>query len=136
MNEHNTSDDVCIDKLVISLKDAITQEPIEYPAKGKFCTHVQCFDLKNYLTIVDKLNPRKWNCPICKNRCFNLFVDGYMKDIIKGLKGPQNEVYFDKMGEFHFESIKNTNEDQNIYMEGKKNKKDQKTRYVKLEAND
>lgn len=48
---------------------------IDIPVRGIFCTHFQCFDLKNYLTLIsESVNPR-WNCPLCKTYAYELQVD-------------------------------------------------------------
>lgn len=37
--------------------------PITCPARGEFCLHEQCFDLRSFLMLQDESN---WVCPVCK----------------------------------------------------------------------
>ena len=51
---------------------------IKIPARGSDCTHLQTFDLTNYLLMCEK-RP-EWKCPVCSgNAIFSkLVVDEYV----------------------------------------------------------
>ena len=40
----------------------------------------------NFLENINKMVPRKWACPICKVKIFDMFVDGYLDSILKELR--------------------------------------------------
>lgn len=53
--DSNSNDDVAMvenqetDKIIITLADPITMLPINIPARGEICTHLQCFDLEKFI---------------------------------------------------------------------------------------
>jgi MIZ/SP-RING zinc finger len=50
---------------------------IKTPVRGILCDHPQCFSLENLTTMMDRLQPRRWVCPICKVKCFEMVIDAY-----------------------------------------------------------
>eukprot|EP00760_Papus_ankaliazontas_P009327 PhM_4_TR14023/c0_g1_i1/m.16092 len=42
----------------------LTRLPMTYPARGRACEHMQCFDLKSYIT--HSLHRHVWTCPVCR----------------------------------------------------------------------
>lgn len=56
---------------------------INIPARGKWCSHMQCFSLENYIIMTEQNIPRKWKCPICRQKCFDILIDEYFWDILK-----------------------------------------------------
>jgi hypothetical protein len=54
------------DFLTFSLLDAISNRLIETPVRGQQCTHLQCFDLRNYLTTNTIVSGGRWRCPCCE----------------------------------------------------------------------
>ena len=50
-------------KITITLMCPITKTRIRQPIRGKNCTHLQCFDLANY--VKSNYTLRKWRCPLC-----------------------------------------------------------------------
>ena len=40
----------------------LSMVPITIPARGIFCKHAQCFDLREFLLLIPEHN---WSCPIC-----------------------------------------------------------------------
>jgi len=71
------SDDVMAVATEMSLSCPVGLTRLATPAKGAFCTHQQCFDLMNYLS----MNARtpNWTCPICNKALAmdQLIVDVY-----------------------------------------------------------
>lgn len=45
-------DEISLELVRIPLSCPLTSLRIDIPARGIFCTHFQCFDLKNYLTLI------------------------------------------------------------------------------------
>jgi hypothetical protein len=54
------------DFLTFSLLDTISNRLIEIPVRGQQCTHLQCFDLRNYLTTNTIVSGSRWRCPCCE----------------------------------------------------------------------
>lgn len=57
------SDDFSMLSQKMSLKCPLSLIPISIPAKGKDCTHVQCFDLNSFLEFTRRST--KFSCPVC-----------------------------------------------------------------------
>ena len=100
---------ISIDKLSVSLLDILDKQMIKTPAKTVFCSHLQCFSLENFVKVMESTVPRKWRCPICKIKAFDLMIDGYLWSIIKDVKNiSASEVIFSRDGTF---DIKKTDEE-------------------------
>lgn len=67
----------------ISLNCPVSLARIENPSRGKYCLHIQCFDLLTYLNL-NKLPKAKWICPICNKYCpfSQLIIDPFYKEIL------------------------------------------------------
>ena len=75
-------EDISCELVKIPLNCPFSSIRIQIPARGIFCTHFQCFDLKSYLTLIsESVNPR-WNCPICKMVCYEVEIDSILKEIL------------------------------------------------------
>ena len=83
-------------------------QPLKTPAKGSHCKHVNCFSLENYINVWYKNNQRKWLCPICKAKAYDIVVDSYFQEILQSaqeldvLSSEYPEVTFDHNGEYTF----------------------------------
>ena len=68
---------------VVSLRDPVTMGRVKVPARGKFCTHIRCFDMNVYLESV-KVPTQKVPCNICdvKISIYDIVIDGYFQDIL------------------------------------------------------
>jgi hypothetical protein len=88
--------------LSIDLADPFSATIFKTPARGIACTHMECFDLENWLntrpakpppvkcphrqvactcpTSAEPSNPDKWRCPICSKdaRPYSLRIDGFL----------------------------------------------------------
>lgn len=40
---------------------------IDLPARGRYCKHLQCFDLKTFLLFNRKARSKAWRCTVCHN---------------------------------------------------------------------
>ena len=102
---------ISVDKVSVSLMDTFfDKQMIQTPAKTVFCNHLQCFSLENLIRAMEIAIPRKWRCPICKVKAFDLMIDGYLWNIIKGLGKNvcASEVIFSEDGSY--EVIKTEND--------------------------
>jgi len=59
---------------------------LKTPAKGAHCKHANCFSLENFVSVWQKNNQRKWMCPICKLKSYDLIVDTYFEKIMSEFK--------------------------------------------------
>lgn len=68
---------------IIPIKDPLSQVKIAVPARSSKCVHTQCFEASTFYAL-NRLKP-KWECPICYivMQPHDLFVDGYMHEVIK-----------------------------------------------------
>ncbi|KAI6238222.1 hypothetical protein M3Y99_00721500 [Aphelenchoides fujianensis] len=88
----NEEDDIAMDKLRVSLICPLSRTKMTFPSRSKNCTHLQCFDLYNFLQMMEK-RPT-WKCPVCAQSCLysSLVVDNYFKEIISKVGGKAKEV--------------------------------------------
>ncbi|KAJ6247919.1 tonalli [Anaeramoeba flamelloides] len=109
---YNVQQDVC------SLKCPISMDFMELPTRGKYCKHLQCFDLKSYLKLA--LNYGNWNCPCCSKPISteDLSIDGYILSILKKhqKKSEYVEIYSNGRWEPLNTSNENNNQNQEIYI--------------------
>ena len=88
MKEHSeANDDLCIQSNSLSLRDPVSQTRISVPARATTCRHSQCFDLSTFFVMNQE--KQSWKCPVCNNRIKwdQVFIDGFFKDILEGMKG-------------------------------------------------
>ncbi|KAI6224864.1 hypothetical protein M3Y95_00797800 [Aphelenchoides besseyi] len=85
--EESDQDDVKLDSLTVSLLCPLSRTFMSVPSRSRDCSHLQCFDLLNYL----KMNEQRptWKCPICCNSSpyDSLVIDVYFYNIIIRVKG-------------------------------------------------
>eukprot|EP01116_Phalansterium_solitarium_P023489 TRINITY_DN8248_c1_g1_i1.p1 TRINITY_DN8248_c1_g1~~TRINITY_DN8248_c1_g1_i1.p1 ORF type:complete len:680 (-),score=154.87 TRINITY_DN8248_c1_g1_i1:28-2067(-) len=76
----------------ISLIDPLMLVPVVHPCKASTCNHIQCFDLRTYLGMNERVS--RWNCPICNRPALftNLFIDPYVKRILQEVPPGVTEV--------------------------------------------
>jgi hypothetical protein len=81
LNEQ-TQNDALFLNTKISLLDVFTQtKRIDIPVRSVNCNHYQVFDLRYYLSI-HKIS-KAYNCPVCKRKAVNLYVDGILDNWMK-----------------------------------------------------
>jgi len=71
----------------IPLICALTTEKLRYPARGIFCKHFQCFDLRNYIMMTSASSNPRWVCPICKASCYEYRIDCILTEILNQYTG-------------------------------------------------
>ena len=95
--------------LSIDLADPFSSVIFTVPARGVDCTHMECFDLENWLTtrpskalpkcfhnqvecncpnLLEPTVPDKWRCPICFKdaRPYSLRIDGFLLNVRRQLE--------------------------------------------------
>ncbi|KAF3939821.1 hypothetical protein ABW19_dt0203520 [Dactylella cylindrospora] len=84
------------DTVTVSIVCPMSQRLFDIPVRGKDCKHLDCFDLKSYLTTRTKYEsgfavPDNWKCPICSCECTppSLIVDGFMQETVTKLRDEQ-----------------------------------------------
>ena len=107
----STDDDVAFEApdLSIDLADPFSSTIFKIPVRGDSCTHMECFDLENWLNTrpaktpvkcshkpaqcacvvpVEPSNPDKWRCPICSKdaRPCSLRIDGFLLKVRRQLE--------------------------------------------------
>lgn len=93
--------DVKISEMKADLDCKISFTPIVHPARGKHCTHLNCFSLVSFLKSMEASPWRNWSCPLCRKPCYRLVVDKYMEAVIAQahMADPsRREVFFRKDG--------------------------------------
>ena len=119
---NNDNFEILDDYYKLSLLCPLSKKRIEIPARGSNCQHLECFDLKTYLTLFyDYLS---WNasCPICKQAASyqNIRIDSFISKIITDSNG-LNQINIDKDCQWHRivedESKKNDDEIEVIDLE-------------------
>eukprot|EP01121_Diplochlamys_sp_Union-15-3_P007402 TRINITY_DN1881_c0_g1_i1.p1 TRINITY_DN1881_c0_g1~~TRINITY_DN1881_c0_g1_i1.p1 ORF type:complete len:231 (+),score=25.49 TRINITY_DN1881_c0_g1_i1:287-979(+) len=81
----------------VSFIDPLGRTRIIYPARGLNCSHIECFDLNNYLLHNERV--KTWTCPICHKevKYDSLILDEYFYSIIKDNQAV-NEIQIFKDG--------------------------------------
>ena len=87
---------------VVTLSCPLTLTRIGTPARSTRCQHVQCFDLRTYLTMECKSDAvrdveggvRCWHCPICSTRisATDLIVSPFFKKLLAEVPAAQKDV--------------------------------------------
>ena len=94
------SDDVVVedDTLSVRVADPFTSRLFRIPARGKYCKHLECFDLDTWLETRPRKPPRKandepcmvdvWKCPICDRdaRPRSLQIDDFFMAVQENLR--------------------------------------------------
>lgn len=98
-----------IEKENISLKCTFSSGIMTTPVRGKFCQHINCFDLNNYITYAK--STKKWKCPICKNLTYfkELYIDTFIQNIIDEFRKNKKDfdsylIFIDRQGNQLFDS--------------------------------
>jgi hypothetical protein len=60
-------DEIIAMSTILSVRCPLGLGIIDLPARGKKCKHLQCFDLKTFLTFNRNARSRPWTCTICHN---------------------------------------------------------------------
>lgn len=79
------SQELKIEKISVSLRCQYYGNRMKYPVRSKLCTsHYQPFDLHNFIysSIFAKTSTKKWKCPICDKRAYDIVIDEYILDLM------------------------------------------------------
>lgn len=77
--------------IIVNLLCPYTKLLIHTPARGKDCTHINCFDLRTYIERQEYEN-YYWKCPICKLPSYFVVVDKYFEEILKLSRNNNQEL--------------------------------------------
>ncbi|KAF4667331.1 hypothetical protein FOL47_003617 [Perkinsus chesapeaki] len=96
LNKERGDDDVLIEgskeelegnTRILPLTCPLSMCPMMRPARGRHCTHMQCFDLEMFIGTQPKMSAfnNRWKCGVCSKvvRPEDLVVDGFVLDVIK-----------------------------------------------------
>jgi hypothetical protein len=77
-------------------------ERMQYPARGIFCQHFQCFDLQNFLIVTTHSACPRWLCPLCKLPCYAFQIDSLLAALLQQFahKPQLTEALFSRNGNF------------------------------------
>lgn len=74
---------------------------MQYPARGIFCQHFQCFDLHNFLTMTTHSACPRWLCPLCRLPCYAFQIDSLLAALLQLAHQPHlTEALFSRNGKF------------------------------------
>ncbi|KAJ3443549.1 zinc finger miz domain-containing protein [Anaeramoeba flamelloides] len=112
-NNSNSSDNLLMLSETISFRCPLSFKKIKIPARSKFCKHLQCFDLLQFLQYTKCTN--NWACPFCRlNINFKeLIIDEFIQDIIEINNGKHQFVSILPDGNWRFkknDTPRNNNE--------------------------
>lgn len=99
--------------------------PIEQPAVGRNCQHLQVFDLTAYISVNEgiKFLDKRWTCPVCSQplRPSDLVLDVFMMEILQSFHGKEEQVesiVFEADGSWSIPPSKNSGGGSGIKAEG------------------
>lgn len=83
------------DQLSLAVTCPLSFTLMNSPVRGKSCTHLECFDFKNFLDSRPRRreweppNSDAWKCPICRGdaRPGELVIDGFLVEVLNAIKG-------------------------------------------------
>ncbi|KAJ9099777.1 hypothetical protein QFC21_003775 [Naganishia friedmannii] len=106
MKASAAEDDIQLGSTKVSLKDPISYTRINNPARADFCSHVQCFDVAQWIS-VNETTPQ-YQCPTCEReiQLNQIFTDGYFQTILAMCPDSVDEVIIEPDGEWHTEDQK------------------------------
>ncbi len=85
----------------LSLLCPLTKQRLELPARGTNCQHLECFDLRSYLSLT--YDSILTNCPICKSYFVKstLRIDKFVLNILSDMNSKSlSEVNIDETGKW------------------------------------
>mmetsp|Transcript_7993 Transcript_7993/g.12126 ORF Transcript_7993/g.12126 Transcript_7993/m.12126 type:complete len:717 (+) Transcript_7993:149-2299(+) len=71
----------------LSLRCPLGLVPIEVPGRGRYCTHLQCFDISMFLSMNENSSGAGWRCSVCNTHIDpnDIIVDQYLNQVIEEL---------------------------------------------------
>lgn len=83
-----------IDKFSLNMLCPISYSTKKVPVRGENCTHVETFDLQNYLST--NLKCPKFKCPICRKPTFEPLLDKFQAELLSKLPPEATRIFFHK----------------------------------------
>jgi hypothetical protein len=78
--------DIRSSSMKFNLKCPYTMTLMDTPVRGVNCGHLQCFNLRPYISIQKTSRVNLWKCPICGKYVYNMLVDRYFESIVNKAK--------------------------------------------------
>ena len=75
-------EDISLEKINLPLTCVFDMQQIKTPCRGKYCTHLNVFSLENFASIALKNQLRRWKCPICRKKSYDIVIDSYLLEIL------------------------------------------------------
>lgn len=137
----NTSSDLGVEQTAqkMSLMCPIMRTPMAMPVRFDGCTHFECFDAENYLTM-NFMKPA-WNCPICNKRFAfgTLRMDLWFDKLLKDAGVGSREVELNPDGTFKItdkDEDDEDSEDDDIFAAQKRQMAKQQADAIDLDGDD
>lgn len=93
----NSNDEIAVDSMKVGLRCPLSIIPISTPVKSSECDHVQCFDLRSFLS--NARHTSKFNCPVCNKQMVHpssLIICPYLEHALEEHKGSDDvEIFAD-----------------------------------------
>mmetsp|Transcript_56302 Transcript_56302/g.134207 ORF Transcript_56302/g.134207 Transcript_56302/m.134207 type:complete len:623 (+) Transcript_56302:46-1914(+) len=74
----------------------ISHCPIGEAAIGRYCNHIQVFDLQSYVTVNQRMRSldKRWTCPVCSAplRPDDVVLEPWVQEILNSLKGQEDDL--------------------------------------------
>lgn len=98
MKKAANDDDIEVGDVTVNLKCPLSYMRLKTPCRSSVCTHIQCFDALSFYSINEQTP--SWQCPICSSVIDpkQLFVDGYVLDILQKVPESEELVQIDSEG--------------------------------------
>lgn len=91
--------DLATETLRLSLLCPLTHLKPDIPVRGTRCSHLQCFDLRSFVTLQETPKVNRWKCPVCKEHCARLVRDMYLESILQA-SGESDMVEFNQRAQY------------------------------------
>jgi hypothetical protein len=113
-NDEEDDDLIMHDIQVVPLKDPVSMDRIEIPAKGMSCVHRAVFDLATYLHF--GASSHTWNCPCCDKPLpfHNLIIDPVMEKILHEVSQSAEKIILHKDGSYEIPSTNTSTKKEKI----------------------
>ncbi|CAN0481879.1 unnamed protein product, partial [Ectocarpus sp. 12 AP-2014] len=84
----DSDDDLMATATRLSLRCPLGLVPITCPGRGRYCKHLQCFDLNTFLSFNKDCAGAAWKCGVCNLpiKPEDLVVDTYLDEVVRSLE--------------------------------------------------
>lgn len=87
------------------VKCALTYLPMTTPAKGMNCDHLDCFNLETWAATNESCKVKKWRCPFCGKKCYDVVIDSLWLQILEECKKHKDAHEVELRPDGHFRVI-------------------------------